>query len=296
MKKLPKIEVIRLREKLKKTISQQESQPKQSEKQSETVISRSVDKNNLFVFADYLMQINDRIIVSLDTLYKLKNIFVEGNIFFSDIIQEIFEGNELILSELEHNIVETQDAIFSLNSLLLSQNNYVCLQEKRLSSVCDLNCILKKVSQSFILRENKKSKDKLLINYNFDCGSRSKQLEIFTGELEKAIDHIFDNAYHALKIKANNSDCEYLPTILIETQNLTDSVRIIISDNGEGIHSSNIAKVFEPFWTTKPNSELGLGLYFVRQIIEILHKGKIEVKSVLGQYSRLTISLPKNYS
>ncbi|KAA3616551.1 MAG: PAS domain S-box protein [Calditrichaeota bacterium] len=54
-------------------------------------------------------------------------------------------------------------------------------------------------------------------------------------------------------------------------------VKITISDTGEGIKGPNLNKIFNPFFTTKPNGS-GLGLSIVYRIIEE-HKGDISVQS-----------------
>jgi len=57
-----------------------------------------------------------------------------------------------------------------------------------------------------------------------------------------------------------------------------NSVTIQIIDNGTGISSENIDKIFIPFFTTKPTGS-GIGLSLSRQIMH-LHNGKITVRSI----------------
>ena len=63
-----------------------------------------------------------------------------------------------------------------------------------------------------------------------------------------------------------------------------------IEDNGPGISPENLAKVFEPLFTTKRQGT-GLGLPTVRQIVQ-QHGGDIELHSTLGEFTRATIRLP----
>ncbi len=69
-------------------------------------------------------------------------------------------------------------------------------------------------------------------------------------------------------------------------------VRLVVADNGEGIPPENLAKIFHPFFTTKPEGKgVGLGLAVSYGIIEA-HGGDIEVKSKLGEGTTFTVSLP----
>jgi signal transduction histidine kinase len=67
-------------------------------------------------------------------------------------------------------------------------------------------------------------------------------------------------------------------------------VRIEISDTGRGIAPEDIAKVFEPYYSTKETGT-GLGLAIVRKAVDE-HHGTISVKSKLGEGTTFTITLP----
>ncbi len=56
---------------------------------------------------------------------------------------------------------------------------------------------------------------------------------------------------------------------------------IEIQDNGPGINPENLTKIFDPYFTTKPNGA-GLGLAIVHKIIEA-HQGEITVRSTPGE-------------
>ncbi len=80
-------------------------------------------------------------------------------------------------------------------------------------------------------------------------------------------------------------------TIVIETSRRGDFVRIAISDDGVGIPPQNLAKVFDPGFTTKGvGFGTGLGLSICYKIIE-QHGGKIAVES-RNHRTTFTIDLP----
>jgi signal transduction histidine kinase len=63
-----------------------------------------------------------------------------------------------------------------------------------------------------------------------------------------------------------------------------------VSDTGVGIAPAQRAKIFDPFFTTRDEGT-GLGLAIVHAIVEA-HRGRIDVESVEGRGTTLTIVLP----
>ncbi|MEE2831157.1 MAG: HAMP domain-containing sensor histidine kinase [Candidatus Latescibacterota bacterium] len=69
-------------------------------------------------------------------------------------------------------------------------------------------------------------------------------------------------------------------------------VRILVEDNGRGIDSENLARVFQPGFSTKKRG-WGLGLAFVRRIVEEYHGGHIHIpRSESGTGTTFEINLP----
>lgn len=64
-----------------------------------------------------------------------------------------------------------------------------------------------------------------------------------------------------------------------------------VVDTGAGIAPELQAKVFEPFYSTKPGGN-GLGLPMVRRIVEC-HGGSVQLQSELGKGSRFSLRLPQ---
>ena len=81
------------------------------------------------------------------------------------------------------------------------------------------------------------------------------------------------------------------PDILVQISESSKSVKILVSDNGQGVSKINRDKIFEPKFTTKSDG-MGLGLGIVRNIISS-HRGKISYKSKRNKGTDFTISLPK---
>lgn len=67
-------------------------------------------------------------------------------------------------------------------------------------------------------------------------------------------------------------------------------VHVTVSDTGPGIHSEQLDKIFNPYFTTKKTGT-GLGLAIVHKIVDD-HQGRIKVESTPGQGTSFTITIP----
>jgi PAS domain S-box-containing protein len=79
-------------------------------------------------------------------------------------------------------------------------------------------------------------------------------------------------------------------TLTIKTEWKDNDAVVSISDTGRGIPEENLAKIFEPYFTTKERGS-GLGLTLVFKIIRE-HRGEITVASKEGEGTCFTIILP----
>ena len=79
--------------------------------------------------------------------------------------------------------------------------------------------------------------------------------------------------------------------ILLE--NAANAVRLIFSDDGKGIPEADLARVFEPFFTTqRGQGSTGLGLHIVFNLVHARLGGEIEVESTVGAGTRFTLTFP----
>jgi PAS domain S-box-containing protein len=78
--------------------------------------------------------------------------------------------------------------------------------------------------------------------------------------------------------------------LTLQTGESSDGVWLSVADTGGGIPQEQIARIFEPFYTTKKKGT-GLGLMFVQRIVRA-HNGKIEIESHVGQGTTFRVWLP----
>jgi signal transduction histidine kinase len=80
--------------------------------------------------------------------------------------------------------------------------------------------------------------------------------------------------------------------ITIVTKQVNDKIAIKIQDNGVGIKQSDLNKIFDPFYTSKPVGEgTGLGLSLSYSIIQ-KHNGEIFAESEIGKGTTFNVLLP----
>ena len=121
------------------------------------------------------------------------------------------------------------------------------------------------------------------------------EVDVFPQEITRVLLNLISNGFYAAtKRKAQADDDGYEPTLAAATKNLGDSVEIRIRDNGTGIPPEVKAKMFNPFFTTKPVGEgTGLGLSISHDIIVKQHGGSIEVDTRPGEFTEFRIVLPR---
>ena len=78
--------------------------------------------------------------------------------------------------------------------------------------------------------------------------------------------------------------------ITVRAQAADGGIELAVADRGAGIAPELRSRVFEPFFTTRPNGT-GLGLAVARQIVEA-HGGRIDVRDRPGGGACFTIRLP----
>jgi len=110
------------------------------------------------------------------------------------------------------------------------------------------------------------------------------QIECLPSQLNQVFMNLFINAAHAVDKRGE---------LRIRTGVESDGVWVEVEDTGCGIAEENLQRIFEPFFTTKPVGQgTGLGLALSYSIVQ-KHKGRLDVRSGLGQGSTFRIWLPK---
>ncbi len=127
--------------------------------------------------------------------------------------------------------------------------------------------------------------------------SKIGNIQGFQQDLARVFLNIVNNACYAMHIKKQEQGDSYAPELLVQTKNTNKGIAIIIQDNGIGMPSSLLKKVFTPFFTTKDAGKgTGLGLSLSYDIITQQHHGHLSVQSKEGKDTCFVIEIPKNVS
>jgi signal transduction histidine kinase len=121
------------------------------------------------------------------------------------------------------------------------------------------------------------------------------EVDLYPQEFQRVLLNLISNGFYAAtKRKAQSDGVPFEPTLTASTKNLGDKVEIKIRDNGTGIPDEVKAKMFNPFFTTKPAGEgTGLGLSLSYDIVVKQHGGTIDVDTKPGDFTEFTIVLPR---
>ena len=136
-------------------------------------------------------------------------------------------------------------------------------------------------------------------SFNFtlqrDLSEGIAPIEVVPQDLTRVLLNLFSNGFYtARQRQRTTADPGFEPTLKVSTRDLCEEVEIRVRDNGTGIPAGIRAKLFQPFFTTKPTGEgTGLGLSISYDIITQQHGGSITVDSKVGEYSEFTIRLPR---
>ena len=122
-------------------------------------------------------------------------------------------------------------------------------------------------------------------------------IEVIPQDLGRVFLNIVGNSCHATderrqSLTGTQQGADYAPTIWLTTRRKEDVAEIRFKDNGPGIPSEVIDRIFNPFFTTKPTGKgTGLGLSICSDIVRE-HGGDIQVTSEPGEYTEMVITLP----
>ncbi|PSL04348.1 sensor histidine kinase [Cecembia rubra] len=140
-----------------------------------------------------------------------------------------------------------------------------------------------------------RAKDKSFnADFRLDLQPNLPKIAVMPQEISRVILNLINNAFYAVMEKAKLGADGYHPLVTVSTRKNGDNIEIAVKDNGNGIPEHLKAKIFQPFFTTKPTGQgTGLGLSLSYDIVKA-HGGNIMVSSQEGLGTEFTIELPQD--
>ncbi|MEG4488178.1 MULTISPECIES: ATP-binding protein [unclassified Microcoleus] len=222
----------------------------------------------------------------------------------AEIIHEIEDGElPFIIDDLPKLLSSMQLGIERIRNIVHSLRNFSRLDETEIKSV-DIHEGIN--STLMILQHRLKAKsDRPAINVIKDYGALPL-VNCYAGQLNQVFMNLLANAIDALEERLSRERGDgavFHPQILIRTEvvpgnshdNISSDSRILITiaDNGLGMTETVRAKLFTPFFTTKPIGKgTGMGLSISRKILIEKHCGQLECISKPEQGTQFIIELP----
>ena len=189
----------------------------------------------------------------------------------NDMTDTITQGSELVLRNLEH----AADLVANFKQVAVDQTS---AQRRKF----DCQAVVEEVLSTL---------HHLVRNRPFRVTTelaRGVEMDSYPGPFGQIINNLFNNALiHGFTGRAEGC-------ITIATRRLgNDRVLFEFSDDGNGIASENLARVFDPFFTTRlGQGGSGLGLHIVHNLVTHMLGGRITVESPATGGTRFNIELP----
>ncbi|HUI69739.1 MAG TPA: ATP-binding protein, partial [Spirochaetia bacterium] len=120
-------------------------------------------------------------------------------------------------------------------------------------------------------------------------------VDLVRADFARVLLNLCSNAFYSVHRKrlTLTPDSAFEPMVTVTVASPKEELVLSVGDNGVGISPEVRAKLFTPFFTTKPAGEgTGLGLSLSHDIIVQEHGGQIDVESTEGQGACFTIRVP----
>ncbi len=177
-----------------------------------------------------------------------------------------------LLDALGHDLTSASDLLEELKSL----NRRETFRMQRVDLVSEMQSLIDQIQSN--------PRIPILI----DVAGSSEKLAVAgdISRLRRAWQNIIRNTIDAAESRKTPDRV----TLKISMKRSGKFARIRFSDNGGGIDRARLARLFEPFYTTKGEKNRGLGLFIARKIV-VEHHGNMRLASKKPTM-RVTIDLP----
>lgn len=204
----------------------------------------------------------------------LRRALASGQLHKSDLSQFIEQAQEAS-TMIGHNLTRASELVRSFKQVSVDRSS----DDRRRF---DLGDNLRAIVSSLELTWKRRP-----VQLQLECTERI-ELDSYPGALGQVITNLIQNALlHAF-------DGDRSGTMRLRAQaEGAERVRIVFEDDGHGIAPEQLARVFEPFYTTRrAQGGSGLGLHIVYNLVTVKLGGRIDAHGEPGSGMRFVLLLP----
>ncbi len=207
-------------------------------------------------------------------LVNMRALIQDTRMSLAETAHDIEAVQQVMQDELPDNLTMMEEVVSRMNTLIAGANDiYHCMFDDVVCEDVDVEAL---VRQSIARRAD----DIQLAHIHMEIEGLG-YIWADPLALRKMIMEILDNAIRHSKKEGIISWC-------LEKR---DGLNVlVVSDQGVGIHASDLAHIFQPFFTTEHKAS-GMGLAVVKALVQA-HDGKVWCESVEGEGSTFYIGLP----
>jgi len=235
---------------------------------------------------------------------RLKELDQVKSDFFSNITHEFRTPLTLILGHLEQVIPTIEDKRAKQELIVVKRN--ARLLEKLINQLLDIAKIeanrmdidlrrgnlvpfVQELQRSFLSLAERKG-----VSLKYESAEEIINMDFDPDKIELIIYNLLSNAF---KFTDKGEVSLHVSRL---SKDGTDHVKLVVQDSGIGIVEDQIDKVFDRFYQSensrwRKNKGTGIGLALVKDLVD-LHKGTIELKSISGVGTEISILLPVHQS
>ena len=205
---------------------------------------------------------------------------------------------EVMAGVLKRQLVDRTDALETLNDIIKEAKMANAIVVEVLEFVRPIALQPERVDLIEVLKDSITAAESKMtrgtISIDTQIGADVPELLADPQQLRQLFTNLLGNAFEALE---GNGHVEIHATLLPgddESVRAEDAmppqVIVEVKDNGPGISSDDLERIFGPFFTTKPQGT-GLGLAIVRKVVDA-HDGHIDATSAPGRGATFRVTLP----
>lgn len=245
-------------------------------------------------------RLNDELELGKMEAERLKQLDLVKSDFFSNVTHEFRTPLTLILGHLEQVIPTLTDEQAKKELIVVKRN--ARLLEKLINQLLDIAKIeadkmdldlrrgnivpfVNEVQKSFVSLSLRKG-----VGLNFKASTDTINMDFDPDKIELILFNLLSNSFKF------TDKGEVSLHVSQTTKDAVDYCKLVVQDTGIGIVDEQIPKVFDRFYQSensrwRKNKGTGIGLALVKDLVN-LHEGEIDLKSISGVGTEITILLP----